>query len=212
MQPNRVNHSRAAQHPREPFDWYCEDRWPVEALIKLVPFEGLVYDPCAGRGNIPSVFQAHGFETHASDIVDRGYWPGLRTLDFLGGASSAFRVPNVVCNPPYSYKDGIAEAFVRRALEIATDRVAALVPIKWLGSIGRYSLFEEEFPPETVNIFSERPSMPPGSKIDALGPRAFRGGTIDYMWVVWKVGERGPKTTNWIPPRPEAERKARRRG
>lgn len=212
MKPNRVNHQRSAQHEREPYDWYCEDRWPVEALIKLVAFEGLVYDPCAGRGNIPSVFQAHGFETHASDIVDRGFWPGLRTLDFLGGASSAFRVPNVVFNPPYSYQDGIAEACVRRALEIATDRVAALVPIKWLGSIGRYTLFEEEFPPEAVLVFSERPSCPPGSKIETLGDSAFRGGTMDYMWVVWKVGQRGPKNTIWIPPRPEAERKARRRG
>lgn len=211
MKPNRVNHQRSAQHEREPYDWYCEDRWPVEALIKLVAFEGLVYDPCAGRGNIPSVFQAHGFETHASDIVDRGFWPGLRTLDFLGGASSAFRVPNVVFNPPYSYQDGIAEACVRRALEIATDRVAALVPIKWLGSIGRYTLFEEEFPPEAVLVFSERPSCPPGSKIETLGDSAFRGGTMDYMWVVWKVGQRGPKNTIWIPPRPEAERKARRK-
>jgi len=207
--PSRANNARSATRAREPLDWYCEDAWPVEALLTHVPFRGLVYDPACGRGNIPSVFAAAGFETLATDIVDRGF-EGARQLDFLGAASVSYRVPNIVCNPPYSYQDGIAEAFVRRALEIVSDRVAMLLPIKWQASIGRYRLFAE-FPPEVTLIFSERPSMPPGSKIEALGRRAFKGGTMDYMWVVWRKGHQGPSPTVWIPPRPEAMARRERR-
>lgn len=211
MKPNRANHHRKAKHPRAPYDWYVEPEWAVDALIGEVSFSGLIYDPACGKGTIPKTFARHGFETHASDIVDRGY-PGARQLDFLGAASSAFRVPNVVSNPPFSYQDGIAEAFVRRALQIATDRVAVFVRLKWLGSLGRYQLFEIDHPPELVLVFSDRPSCPPGPMIEGLGERAFRGGEQDFMWVVWRKGHVGDTVIRWIVPRPEDNRKARRRG
>jgi hypothetical protein len=208
---HRRNNARAAKHLPEPYDWYCENEWPVEALLRYVAFEGLVYDPACGRGNIPRVFAAAGFETHASDLVDRGL-EGAHQLDFLAAASAAFRVPNVVTNPPYSYVDGIAEAFARRAIEIATRRVALLVPLKWLASIGRWRLFTEH-PPEQILVLSERPSMPPGSKIAALGRRAFKGGTQDFVWVVWNTAAPaapGYTRTVWIEPRAESVRRPRR--
>lgn len=205
MKPNRVNHIRSATHAREAYDHYVEPAWAVEQLIAHVPFTGLVWDPACGIGTIPSAFAAAGFDTFASDIVDRGF-KGTGQLDFLHDGISAIFAPNIVCNPPYSYQDGIAEAFVRRALAIAGDRVAMLLPIRWLASIGRFALFTG-FAPEVILIFSERPSMPPGSKIAALGPKAFKGGTIDYMWVVWRKGHQGPTPTVWIPPRPKAARK-----
>lgn len=115
-------------------------------------------------------------------------------------------------NPPYSYKkvwfDGgqvsISEAFVRQALKLATDRVVMILPHKWLAMGKRRSLLvRRDHPPQYVLHFCERPSMPPGDMIAAMGDRAFRGGMIDYCAVVWDVRNPtapGETRTIWLPP------------
>lgn len=45
--------------------------------------------------------------------------------------------------------------------------------------------------------------MPPGDRIAALGKRAFRGGMVDYCWIVWDVKRPtapGQTRTIWLPP------------
>lgn len=115
-------------------------------------------------------------------------------------------------NPPYSYKkvwyDGrqvsISEAFVRHALKLATDRVVMILPAKWLAMGKRRSrLVRIDHPPEMVLHFCERPSMPPGDMISAMGARAYRGGMVDYCAIVWNVRrptEPGDTRTIWLPP------------
>lgn len=115
-------------------------------------------------------------------------------------------------NPPYSYKkvwyDGrkvsISEAFVRQALKLASDRVVMILPHKWLAMGKRRSLLvRRDHPPQYVLHFCERPSMPPGDMIAAMGDRAFRGGMIDYCAVVWDVQNPtapGETRTIWLPP------------
>ncbi|ARR52014.1 SAM-dependent methyltransferase [Rhizorhabdus wittichii DC-6] len=180
-----------------------EPSWAAEALFDHVSLQGAIGDPCCGRGTIPTAARARGHETIAADLHDRGYIHLDGVADFLADATLFEGVNNLVFNPPYSYRPRIAEAFVRRALELAANAsgphriVAALVPLKWLATQVRFDLFVE-FPPREVLVFSTRPSMPPGNKIEELGDRAFKGGTIDYCWVVWEIGYRGPTATRWI--------------
>lgn len=148
-------------------------------------------------GTIPSVARAHGHDTVAADLHDRGYEHLDAVADFLTDATLFEGVNNIIFNPPYSYRPRIAEAFVRRALELAGMTVAALVPIKWLCTQVRFDLFAQH-PPKMILVLSTRPSMPPGNKIAHLGSKAFKGGTIDYCWVVWEAGYRGPTETRWI--------------
>jgi len=119
---------------------------------------------------------------------------------------------SIWCNPPFSYRhyylDGremiVSEAFVRRALQVATDRVVMILPAKWLAMGKRRSrLVRIDHPPQFVLHFCERPSMPPGDMIEAMGGRAYRGGMVDYCAVVWDVRNPtapGETRTIWLPP------------
>jgi hypothetical protein len=218
-------------YAKSPFDWYVEQQWVTRALIdaerahskKCEPYSGrsvawgVVWDPACGSGNVLKGFLSaiQHVQLHSTDIEFRGYAAqGLfQEANFVGELeftqSTAPKSPfSIVSNPPYSYKKGILEAFIRRALELATNKVAMLVPIARQAGENRHALFEE-FPPARIYVLSERPSMPPGAQIAVLGDMAYKRGKIDFMWVVWDrrnptpVGE-----TKWatIAPRTKAER------
>ena len=222
----RGDMSSARPAKRHPLDWYVDPDFCSLQLIQAVldfaqgPTEGLaIWDPCAGSGNTLAYFAEHGFTCFASDVVDNFDWakfdaphvvrPVWFSADFLE-QTSAPAPCDIVCNPPYSYRKGIAEAFVRHALTLATRRVCMLLPGKWLAPgvdkkrwSNRSRLLREEAPPEMVLHFSTRPSMPPGDCIELMGNRAFRGGVIDYCWIVWNVQEPtapGETRTIWLPP------------
>lgn len=208
----------SAGFAKSPLDWYVEQPWVTEALIEAEYgidgslSWGIVWDPACGGGNVLRAFNASHKLVWASDIEFRGYASGgglFQELNFLGGIDFVrSAAPNkrfsIVSNPPYSYQKGISEAFVRRALELATEKVAMLLPVKWQASQGRHELFTE-FPPSRIWILSERPSMPPGAMVEALGDKAFKRGKVDYMWIVWDVANPAA-VTEWrtIAPRAKA--------
>lgn len=161
---------------RDTFDWYVEPEWTVDLLRQQVPFEGSIWDPACGSCTIPKVFKAWKHETFASDIVLRG--TGQHdVIDFLSPAAVEIkgRCNNIVSNPQYK----LAEEFAYRALELARQRVAMLVNIKFLASQRRHTLFTTT-PVESVFILSTRPSMPPGDKVHTRG-----NGSMDFAWIVW---------------------------
>lgn len=202
---------------RHPLDWYCEEGWVTRQLFKALDgfrddlAQGLAFwDPAAGYGRTASELAYPGYNCWLSDVVDNVDWslfelsPGPKPKFFFADFTEAARAPapcSIVCNPPYSYIKGIAEAFVRRALQLATGRVCMLLPIKWLSTQVRYRLFTE-FPPAQILVLTQRPSMPPGDRIELMGNRAFRNGMIDYCWIVWDVREPtapGETRTIWLP-------------
>lgn len=67
------------------------------------------------------------------------------------------------------------------------------------------ALIEAEAAIDGDDSWGERPSMPPGAHVKALGDKAFRHGKVDYMWVVWDVAC-PPEVTEWrtIGPRAKA--------
>lgn len=216
--------SSGAFEKRHPYDWYVEEQWVTLQLIQAL--DGLaaekaaglaIWDPCAGYGHIGSAVREYGFEGGIllSDIVanvawedfgdDHTLWPLFKSVDFLE-TEEAPAPCSIICNPPYSYKkhEGmlISEAFVRQALKLSTMRVCAVLPVKWLASQARYRLFTDH-PPFAVLHLTQRPSMPPGDRIKAMGNRAYRGGMTDYCWIVWDVTRPtapGQTRTVWLPP------------
>ncbi|MFC4255692.1 hypothetical protein GRI97_17590 [Altererythrobacter xixiisoli] len=212
---------------RHPWDWYVEEHWVTHALASVVPLDRAVtyLDPCCGQLHIPEALAALGLpHVHGTDLFERA--PDHRLFlgchDFLGDQRHLLEASqrlSIIMNPPYSCQDGrrvrgLAEQFIRRALAIATDKVCAVLPLKWLGSAGRYQLFAQ-FPPAAIWILSERPSMPPGDAIAALGKAAFNNGKVDYMWVVWDAAappllaaDGTPPTApiSWIAPRQKTKK------
>lgn len=205
---------------RHPLDWYVDEIWCARQLaMALGNFrrdrkDGLAFwDPCAGLGNTLQACWELGFQTFASDLVCNMDWtefdasPELARPQFILRDFRDFQEApapcSIVFNPPYSYEKGILEALVRHALSLAKGRVCALVPNKWLSSQVRYDLFMTDHPPQAVLHLTQRPSMPPGDRIHLMGSRAFRGGMIDYCWMVWDVKNptpAGDTRTIWLPP------------
>lgn len=211
--PIRTGTNRKSKKPdRHPWDWYVEQAWVTHRLIDVAGLEHHVnyIDPAAGLCTIPQALTDRGFTAFGTDKFQRTDSPlFLNEHDFLGQQHlliEHWHPLSIVMNCPYSYQEGklvrgLAERFVRKALSIATHKVCALLPLKWMGSGGRVALFTE-FPP-TIYVLAERPSMPPGDKIAALGTNAWKRGKVDYAWYVWdKQAPRLPHApTFWIPPR-----------
>ena len=222
---------------RHPLDWYVEEQWVTELLFfALGQFERereageAIWDPSCGTGNSCAFFVDGGFRCFLSDVVDNVDWPGFYDEDaakrcrltrpefFSADFLELDRAPapcSIVCNPPYSYRKGIAEAFTRQALKLTSRRVCMLVPSKWLASQARYRLFAVDRPPQAVLHLTQRPSMPPGDRIHLMGSRAFSGGMVDYCWIVWDVTRPtapGETRTIWLPPLHAFDRTAKLEG
>lgn len=215
---------------RHPWDWYVDETWCSEALVKALGLDAFagqwIHDPCCGRGTIPQFFDLMGFDVSGSDVADRrgaydfvrGHWP-FEICDFLRDEIDGFEVPaSIVFNPPYSLQDGrifrgLTAVLVAKAIRLASHKVCALVPSKWLASKQRYQLFSRHMPAHIVHLM-ERPSMPPGHLIADMGSRAFTGGKADYCWVIFDnqiVVRPGETRTHFAPPR-DADQKRLERG
>jgi hypothetical protein len=223
--------ARPSGGKRHPWDWYVEEQWVTHRLVDVVDLEPDVtyLDPFCGRLHIPQALSDRGFtHVYGTDLFARN--PGNRLFlgehDFLGDQRHLLEASDrlsIIMNPPFSYQDGrlvrgLAEKCIRQALAIATHKVCALLPLKWLASEGRYRLFTDETP-IGVWILCERPSMPPGNMIEQLGANAYAHGKIDYIWVVWDKNHRPMRDsqgrpfapTYWIPPREKIATKAERK-
>ncbi|MDZ4308410.1 class I SAM-dependent methyltransferase [Allopontixanthobacter sp.] len=208
--------TRTKASHRHPLDWYVEQGWEWDMIMRQIGTDpeladdAAIWDPCAGFGHSGSRLESWGFgRIYLSDLVENVAYDDflIRPIYFSGDFLEQSAPPESPCsiffNPPYSYIKGIGEAFVRHALQLATHRVVALFPIKWLsGGKVRGRLFRFDHPPQQVLYFMQRPSMPPGDLIEAMGSRAYRGGQIDYCALVWDVRRPtapGDTRSIWLP-------------
>lgn len=163
---------------RWPSDWYVEPPDCVASLFDAQSFSGAIYDPACGGGTIPRVARERGYKADGSDLVFRGF--GRGGVDFLSDGTPR---ENIVTNPPYR----LAEEFARHALKVTQGSVALVTRISFLNGQRRAVSLYDRHPPALVLVLSARPSMPPGgTDIPA------KGGTADYVWIVWDQGYEGP--------------------
>jgi hypothetical protein len=173
---------------REANDWYVEPEWCSLRLFQEEKFSGSVYDPAAGRGTIVISALKSGLVGIGSDLVDRGWDSTLTPHNFL---NSEHRRDNIVCNPPF----GIAEKFLDRALDLARNKVALLLPANWVQGDKRSRMLAAT-PLRRVWFITPRPSMPPGHVLEAGGKPG--NGTTDYAWFVWLRGYDGAPEVRWL--------------
>ena len=165
---------------RDELDWYVEPRWVTTGLLRKERFEGTIWDPACGGGNILSACREAGYRVVGTDIVDRGaVMNGL--IDFLvyDGPSLA---PNIIMNPPYFRAEG-AETFIRKAISLATGKAAVFTDIRFLAGSGRAAGFFAEHPPHRIWTITPRCSCPPGTYL-AVGNKVGNG-LSDYCWLIW---------------------------
>lgn len=163
--------------------WFVEPTYCTKLLIEAERFDGVTLDPSCGQGNIVQTMIDAGLRAVGMDIVERS--PGARWFggkaDFLKDAPP--RIPdNIVCNPPFFRAKG-TEAFIRRALEIATRKVAMFTETKFLAGQGRANGLFAETPPDRIWIVTPRPSCPPGQFL--LDGGKDEDGKSDWCWLVF---------------------------
>lgn len=207
-----LSNNGSKKKPRHPWDWYIEEQWVTHALADMIELESHVdyLDPFCGQGNIPLALIERGLRAFGTDLFARTDAPFfIGQHDFLGPQRHMMEASpalSIIMNPPFSVQNGkmrrgLSLKIIKRALELATHKVCALVPLKWLASETRFAFFTDTKP--TILVFSERPSMPPGDMIADLGDDAYRRGKVDYIWLIWDKKQPPVSTaqTLWIPPR-----------
>jgi hypothetical protein len=171
---------------KEPDGFYVEPAWCSERLFQVETFAGAIWDPAAGLGRIADAARGAGYQAVATDLRDRGFPRFDGVGDFLTYERAL--APNIVCNPPFTR----ADAFARRALELASGKIAMV----WLTRRLNAARWLQRTPLARIYLLTPRPSMPPGHVILA-GERP-GGGTQDFAWLVFERGHTGPRELRWL--------------
>lgn len=187
----------APQLERVADDFYVEERWATELLLKAERFgyESAIADPFCGTGNIPEALREAGYTNIiATDLHDRGYERQSGTVNFLqpNFVYQGVKIGSIVSNPPFKRSEILS--IIRYCLDMANDRVALFLPLTFLGSETRY-LFWQSRPPVRVYVLSSRPSCAPGHLL-MKGKIKQEGGFADFAWFIWSRRERaigGPR-------------------
>lgn len=191
-------------------DFFPTAPFATRALIEVaLPHLGasiqgkVAVDPACGEGHITGVVAEYdvravrGYDIHDYSKDGRAApgWVGF-TSDFLADDTRIDGVDWVIMNPPFY--DAATETdrpleFALKALSIAAEGVAMLVPQRWLEGIDRYERLFSPAPPTLYAQFVERVNLCEG-KWDPFGStdRA-------YCWLIW-VRDMAPQPTFWIPP------------
>lgn len=177
---------RGSGYRRVDLDWYVEPVEATHALLDVERFEGQIYDPACGCGNILTALRERQYDAFGSDLIDRGSGEPAG-IDFLRRFDRTY--DNIVCNPPFS----ASLAFADQALQLTRHKVAFIQRLCWLEGQKR-SAFMEKTPLARVWVFRRRICMPPGEKRDLPA----KGGFIAYAWFVWESGYTGKPTLGWI--------------
>src|SRR5216684_4245589 len=209
-----TSHAVMAQRiePHDSLDDFPTQPWATRALMKHVIFpnwDGFapdsqfkklrVWEPACNRGHMAKPLKEFFGRVHASDINDYGFesgdWCQDRVVDFLFPGSespviAAHGVDCIITNPQFR----VDEQFIDRAWQIkGVQGVAVIVRTSFLEGVGRYENLFKRSPPTIVAQFAERVPMVKG-RLTATGSTA-----TSYCWLVWMMGEEGPKLV-WIPP------------
>jgi hypothetical protein len=183
---------RQPQAERDDLDFYIENKWCSELLLKLPIFKGItvIYDPCQGSGNIVDSADELGFDAFGDDLSPDRCSPDTGPADFFDMTAARFSgcfqkgATAIVSNPPYGRAE-TAERFIRHALTFRDcPLVAIFVEARFLFSDKRHGLFAHEHPPTCIAFLSSRPSCPPGDAY-LRGEIKATGGTQQYVWLIY---------------------------
>lgn len=170
---------------REKNDFY--PTWPgaTEALLAVESFDGPIWEPACGKGDMSAVLVSAGHDVVSTDLIDRGY--GESRVDFL--LEHRPRAPNIITNPPF----GLAKEFVDHALVLTTGKVAMFLRLAFLESIER-GLWFPTTPLARVYVMSRRVPMQRGR----LKQAGDGHGSIAFAWFIWDHSYIGKPTIGFL--------------
>ena len=172
---------------RDVNDYYATHPSVTADLLKVEKFNSKILEPCCGDGFMAEVLKKAGYEVEAYDIIDRGYG---KQADFLTD-DFAPNTYDIITNPPYTE----TTAFIQRAIELCKQKVAILMPLRYLSSRERYQIYKK-YPPRRVYCYINRIIIAKGGRFDFYSGA---GANMEiYAWYIWEKGYKGLTELKWI--------------
>lgn len=157
-------------------------------ILREEEFYKDVLEPFCGVGSMSEVIKQHGHNVLSYDIVDRGY--GL-VGDFYQ-VDFPRRKYDIITNPPY---DNVIDV-VLRCLDICKEKVAVLMPLRYLSSGSRYKELYKKYPPVRVYVYQERICIAKNADFEKYNDA---GANMEiYAWYIWERGFKGATELKWI--------------
>lgn len=180
-----------AMRPRHPYDFYpTSDEFVMSQLTLVTVKPSWVLDIGMGDGIYGYCVNKRWQDAKIVGVEIRLDAPFMRWYDWNMRGDFMTMKPEpmfdlVIGNPPY--KD--AERILRHAMKCLRPggELIFLLRLSFLASMGRYSMFQFEFPPKEITVCSDRPSFTGDGKTDAS----------EYMFAKWVKGYTGETRLNW---------------
>lgn len=174
---------------RQVNDFYATHPSCTSDILREEVFHENILEPFCGVGSMSKVIEEHGYRVLSYDIIDRGY----------GKVGDFFKVDypkdkyDIITNPPYS--DNLVEIIIR-CLKLCKNKVAILMPLRYLSSEARYSGIYKKFPPSRVYVYQERICIAKNADFDTYNDA---GANMEiYAWYIWEKGHNGTTELKWI--------------
>ena len=172
---------------RQARDYYATHPSVVKDLLQYESFNHNILEPCCGGGFMSEAIKSMGYDVFATDIVYRGYGDDcgdFLTMDFPVGKY------DIITNPPYND----IPSFVKRALSICKEKVAFLMPLRYLSSLERLSLYQT-MPPKTIYVYSNRITIAKNGEFEKYKS----GMNLNiFAWYVWHKDYVGITSLRWL--------------
>ena len=181
------------KHPkvdvREYREFYATHPSVTRDLLREETFGENILEPFCGSGTMAKVLTQAGHKVKAYDIVDRGYG---EVCDFFN-----LEIPDnrwdIVTNPPYN--DDLIQ-IINQCLKIAKNKVAILMPLRYLSGKARYSELYQQQPPSRVYVYQERICIAKNADFEKYSDA---GANMEiYAWFIWDKSYTGETLLRWM--------------
>lgn len=185
----RSSGKKTTKKLRERNNFYASHPSCGTDILREETFNPNILEPFCGTGSLSEAIKSKGFYVESYDIVDRHYGKvgDFFQVDFPCGKY------DIISNPPYSED---LTAIIKRCIHICKDKVALLMPLRYLSGENRYTEVYQKYPPVRVYAYIERINIAlnadfakyndPGSNREM------------YAWFIWLKNYAGSTELRWI--------------
>lgn len=174
---------------RQVNDFYATHHSCTSDILREEDFHYTILEPFCGTGTMSRVIEQSGRKVESYDIIDRGYG---KVADFfeLDVEEGKF---DIITNPPYN--DRLAE-IIARCVRLCKQKVAILMPLRYLSSNARYNDIYSVYPPARVYVYQERICIAKNGDFEKYNDA---GANLEiYAWYIWEKDYSGETILKWI--------------
>lgn len=173
---------------RELHDFYATHPSATWDILRVEAFGKEILEPFCGTGTMAEVIKQSGKKVLAYDLIDRGYG---KVGDFYDIDVERGRF-DIITNPPYNED---MPKLIGRCLMLAKQKVAVLMPIRYLSGKSRFSDLYEHFPPSRVYVYQDRICIAKNADFERYSDTSNKE---IYAWYIWEKDFDGKTELKWL--------------